>query len=191
MRRRAFTLIEVVVALGMMLVLVTTLSSIVSSVVRARATVHERLRESTGVGALFELLGASADTCTARGRNGAAGITGTKTTLAITRAAHNAREEGLDPLEELSFSFEQGNVIVTSSTGVEGAILRNVGAIEFRFFDGNEFHPTWESAQDGLPRAIELSIWSDPLTSDGDRPAPDYRRLVSVLDAPVNRGGAS
>ena len=189
MSRRAFTLIEVVVALGLMLVLVTTLSSIVSSVVRARSTVHERLRASTGVGALFELLGASADTCTARGRKGAAGITGTATTLLITRAAHHARDEGLDPLEELSFSFEEGNVIVSSSAGVEGPILRDVGAIEFRFFDGVTFHSMWKSATDGLPLAIELSIWSEPLPSSGDRPAPDYRRLVSVLDAPVNQGG--
>lgn len=191
MKRRAFTLIEVLVALGLILVLVTTMSSIIRSALRAREAVHERIDQSIGVVALYELLVASADTCTARGRDGAAGITGDSTTLAITRVAQHARNEGLDPIEELTFSFDNGNVVVTSSAGPRGTLLNDVGAIEFQYFDGSEFRTSWASAENGLPVAIQLSIWVEEPLSDLDVVTPDYSRLVAVFDAKPVLGSES
>ena len=184
MNRRAFTLLEVVVAIGMLLLLVSTLSSILWGAVRSGEELRTRMRRSTGVAAAFELLAAAADTCTARGRDGLPGIEGDGEHLRITRAVQSARDHSLDPIETLSFSTSPSEdglnlVVTTASGGVESVLVEDAGGLRFRYHDGVGFQDTWDSAVRGLPRAIELSIWLGSVVSE--EAPPDYRRLVAIL----------
>jgi hypothetical protein len=88
-------------------------------------------------------------------------------------------------------------------------LITNLVAIRFRYHDGEEWLEQWDSSVEGLPRAIEMSIWTTPwpageqpswmpeegrdemeepeeatldAESADDLPTPDKQRIVAIFD---------
>lgn len=218
MRRRAFTLLEALIALGIILLLVGTMTSVISNVANSRERTRERSVRQLGATAAFELLSSAADTCLADDGNGSAGIDGEPLRLRITRSGVAARrllqgEGAASPLTDHDYfelALEGRNLVVHGEDSDQrSTLIANLVALRFRYHDGEEWLEQWDSSLEGLPRAIEMSIWTTPWPAGeqpswmpeedsddteeaeevtfeaeiaGDLPPPDKQRIVAIFD---------
>ena len=222
MTRRAFTLLEALIALGIILLLVGTMTSVISNVANSRDRMRERSVSQLGATAAFELLSSAADTCLADDGNGSAGIEGGPLRLRITRSGVAARRlfQGVgaaSPLadhDHFELGLEGRDLVVNGEDPDQrSTLIANLVAIRFRYHDGEEWLEQWDSSLEGLPRAIQMSIWTTPwpageqpswmpeegkddmeeaeeaplvAESTGDLPPPDKQRIVAIFDPATN-----
>ena len=220
-RRSGFTLLEAMVALGVILLLVGVMTSVVGDVARSRdRSIEEGIQLQGAMGA-FELLGSAADTCFAGASEDQFAIQGGPLNLRITRSGVHARrlrnQDGatsvLGDRERFELGLDGRDLFVSGEESNARSILMvDLVAIRFRYFDGESWMNTWDSSIDGLPRAIELSIWSDPwpegrepswmpkedpefvesevsedlestVAFDEEIPSPQRQRIVAIFDS--------
>ena len=171
MRSRGFTLLEALVAVGVILLLVVAMTSVISDIADARERTRSRGDRQQGTTAAFELLSRAADTCLTIDENGSAGIQGGPLQLSITRSEVAARrlnqtEGAKSPLgdrQKLELGIEGQELVVNGEEpNTRSALIKDVFAIRFRYHDGEGWLGRWDSSISGLPRAIELSIWMAP-----------------------------
>lgn len=179
MIRRGFTLLEVMLALGIIVVLLGVMSSVIQGVADSRNRLMDRSERDRGIAVAFEQLEAMIDTCMVNDGIGGAGIEGDELGVRMVRSGVPARwldgrSGGSSPLgdrDTIDIRLEDGNLVLSGEGDDDrSTLLESPVAIRFRYHDGQMWLDSWNSMQQGFPVAVELSIWTRPWP-EGDRPA--------------------
>jgi type II secretory pathway component PulJ len=168
---RGFTLLEVLLALGMIILLFATMTRVFDDLVDARTRVRRSMFQTEGIAAAFELLTRSADAAVATGLDGEAGVTGDSVSIRIARSGVATTRlgdssTGISPVQDrhaVELAFRNGEIVVRDEDdGGTETLVSGLFAVRFRYHDGLEWSDSWSSAASGLPVAIECSIWTSP-----------------------------
>ena len=179
MTRRGFTLLEVMLALGIIVVLLGVMSSVIQGVADSRNRLMDRSLRDRGIAVAFEQLEAMIDTCMVNDGIGGAGIEGDELGVRMVRSGVparwlNGRSAGGSPLgdrDTIDIRLEDGDLVLSGEGDDDRSLLlESPVAIRFRYHDGQAWVDSWNSMDQGFPVAVELSIWTQPWP-DGDRPA--------------------
>jgi len=166
---RGFSLLETLIALGLIGVLVGTIALFVNQLAGSRA----QLRATTGrealATAIFDGLERALMTSMARTGIGAPGIVGTSRTVSIahdgvvvSRVFGDVPQSVLEPESILRFEFDAASGETRLRRDESSASLPGIslGAVRFRYLSDGRWFNSWDSfASGGLPAAIECSIW--------------------------------
>ena len=167
----AFTLLEMLLALSMVVTLLFVMTRVFDDLVDARRRIEQDSSVVEGATSVLDLLARAADTVVATDGAGEAGVVGDATSLQITRSGVatsrlNRREGIVSPLFDkhaLDFAFQDGGFAVRDGDGGDWSrLVPDVFAIRFRYHDGNNWTDSWNSGAAGLPVAIECAIWTTP-----------------------------
>lgn len=176
--RRAFTLLEVILAISLGLMLAAAMGSFAWNLLDRRATLLGVGRDVHAASALLDriegdLLGAIAGDAKA-----GAGIQGTSTHLRIlTRGvwlevAPGAGSAAAGDLQRSEYRFDPATARLTAARAPAGAapgrdgrgepevVSERVERLRLRYFDGREWLDSFDSLARGeLPVAVEVAIW--------------------------------
>lgn len=167
MRRRAFTLFEVLAAIGLIGVLAGALAIFVDDLAttgRVVARANERVR---GCDALFAAVEGALQTAVADGGARGAGVSGTATTLRVLSSrteaaggtARQISEHAFAPLAVTELRDSAGTVSL-GRAGLSTVLPASVARVRFRYHDGDGWVDGFDSLQAGaLPRAVEVRVW--------------------------------
>lgn len=166
-RRRAFTLLEVLVAIGLIGLLAGALAIFVDDLAGTRAFVNRATERARGADALFGAVESALQTAVADGGALGAGVTGTGDALRILSSRTDAA--GADARSSASAAFAPlcGTDVRGDSDGVSigraGRFTRlpaPIRAVGFRYFDGVEWRTEFDSIEAGqLPVLVEVAVW--------------------------------
>lgn len=205
--RRGFTLVEVIVAIGLLAGLAAAVSSFVWTLTATRRGVEATADEELVLSSLMDQLETDLASVVAGGKAGRSGIVGAAESLRLTTrrlgiptdpAGGEAESRGqLSDLRAAEYVASGGRVLVRRRIGAggEGGDLGEtsaaMGAIRFRFFDGTSWTPAFDStATGGLPVAVEIKIWratGGAVEFVDEKPSrrADRVRVISVPDGPA------
>ena len=168
---RGFTLLEVLLALGIIILLLATMTRVFDDLVEARTRVRRSMLRTEGIAAALELLTRSADAAVATGLDGEAGVTGDSVSIRIARSGVATtrlgdQAKGISPVQDrhaVELAFRDGSIVVRDEDdGATETLVTGLFAIRFRYHDGRDWADSWNSDASGLPVAIECSIWTAP-----------------------------
>lgn len=222
-RGRGFTLVEVLLAIGLVAALAGGVFSFMWNLLDRRVSILEAASEADAAGVLFERIEADL-LCAIAGDEGiGGGIVGESGRLRVLTRGVALRSDpsAAAPADlqgsEYVFDAARGEVRARrwlGGTPAGGSALEvvsdRVRHLRLRYFTGREWTERFDSLRQGLPVAVEVSIWfgapvaaadeamidevaSEPLTLDsaaameGDLPPreADRRRVIVVPDGPV------
>ncbi len=154
--------------MGMILALMSVMMTVTSSIRDGKERLQNTMANEYGVLVAFELLESASDTCVAVDSFGQSGVVGTVTELSIHASAVAVGAIGqeknypspLFDLEQLRFSLRNTDLMIGDDVSEAGILIPSVVAIRFQYFDGEDWQSSWDSGQQGLPHAIELSVWT-------------------------------
>ncbi len=190
-RRRAFTLMEVLLAVGLVLVLSGAVYGFLWNLIGVRDRVTQAAAESAAAGAIVERIEADLLGSLARAA-GESGIKGTTSSLRLLSrdvpVPVDASERGAGDLRGTEIAFDRASGVVRArrwdaGRGNAGGELEEVGRgvarLRFRYFDGRRWLSDFDSGSEGrLPAAVEVAIWFGPLLerpethTETERPPP-------------------
>jgi len=199
--RRGFTLIEVLVALGLVLMLSWGMFAVVSDLGSRRDRLMEMSVRQSEAGTLFELLEGDLMCSIAADPEGRGGVAGSSNSLAVSTRGIPI-SDGPGPARgdlvrsQYRFDAAAGAVMLSRDGGPPERVAMGIGRIELRYFDGESWQQEFDSAErDGLPVAVEVSIWfgaaSEVLAdSESSRLPPDRVRQIVIPDSRAAGEGA-
>lgn len=210
MNRRAFTLLETVLALAVAVVLLAAVFSFLHTLSKRRTQMVDAAVRQRAIGACVDQIDADLSACIAGDAALGAGIRGDAGSLSILargvlldRAAAG-QPSGAADLQVVSYSFDRqsGQVratrgAATRPAGPESAgetVAAGIRRLRFRYSDGRSWSSQFDSLAKGrLPVAIEIAVWFgavDPAEPTGpvELPAPDRIRVVAIPDAVTESG---
>lgn len=172
-RRRpsAFTLLETLLSLAMVVTLLLVMTTVFDDLVDARQRIQRGAMVVEGATSALELLARAADTVVATDGAGDAGVVGDATSLLVTRSgvATSRLSRGdteVSPLFDkhaIELAFRGGGLEVRDGDGgAWSTLVPDVFAIRFQYHDGTAWSDSWNSGAAGLPVAIECAIWTTP-----------------------------
>jgi len=196
---RAITLVEVLLALGLALVLLSTVFIFVQDLVRARNRITTQSLRARAVDAFLESLEQAIAACMLDASGGA--FVGTPTSCSVWSASTDPMgvfEAGAAPFPAavrmtLGFEESDGSLRVRRGSGAEESLPAEAFALRFRYHDGTEWLDDFDGAERRrLPAAIEVSLWLRPWP-DGMRPPwlPEPTREEDAAAASEERGLAA
>ncbi len=197
--RRGFTLIEVLVAIGVLLVLSGTMLALTRSLVDARASLAQRLADHRAATATLEALEEAALVCEVRTTAGA-GIEGTATTLRLVgpMLVRPAAPAASRRLVATNLRHDPATRTLTlarhplDAAAPESELSRRVERLELRYHDGTAWRTSFDSRAAGrLPRAIDVAIWFGEAIEPDPDADPDAPDAVDPADAPAPAGPAA
>ncbi len=188
MTRRAFSLLEVLVAIGLVIVLLGSMFAFMFDTLSARRRALEHAGWQRAATTLIERVELDLMSCVVGNRVNGAGIDGDNMSLRIlTRgvAAHLAARGPEDPavfgdLQQVEYRFEEdlGRIEArrlpaggraagdTPFAPLGGAVYK----VRFRYHDSTGWRDSFDSLLEGaLPAAVEIAVWFHPWPGD-ERP---------------------
>jgi len=209
MKPRAFTLVEVLIALALIAGLSLAVMSFARDIrVQQRSMIRlsSQLEQTTDV---IELLERSIATCTADGGDAGAGIQGTAQSLRILSRAVQLRPRGcMSDLLATDLRFDAGGKRILArqwapgyeTDGESEDVATSIEHVQFRYHHDGQWRESFDAfAAGGLPRAIEVAIWYQPLITPSPavtppeelgeeeqaapRRAPDRLRIIAIHDS--------
>lgn len=220
MRRRAFTLIEVLLAIALVSLLLASAAGMLVGLSRDRQDVERRVATISGAMGVLERLETDLGCAVVDARGLGAGVAGAGESIdVVTRIA----DAGADTRRSrYTFDAARGEVMLERAGGRSAArrdvVARGVEAVAFRYHDGRAWVESFDSARLGrLPLAVQVSLWMKTplgpspawdLARDGERAsprgatgedsergsrptrAPDVCQVIAVPDARARGGGA-
>ncbi len=178
MRRRGFTLLEVLVALGLMAMLAGSLWAFMDNLGQTRRVSMAEAREQRSLTLLMDRLEDDLTGAIAGDASMGAGIAGSSSALAVisrgvgiplsAEGGVEATRAMLTDLRTTRYRFDRGSGTIRASRvhgaggggGGEEPAAEGVGLLRLRYFDGREWLTEFDSLKAGtLPVAIEVSIW--------------------------------
>ena len=199
MNRRAITLLEVLIALGLGITLLSSVAGFTWTLRSARREIMATASARRTLSLVFDRLEQDLLTAVASTSDGRAGIAGEGRAITVMARGVTPRWSGDQRdlvgdlhLLELSFDPEDGAITMVrepfpARAGVadEGAapLPGRVRELAFRYFDGRRWHSSWDSLEEGgLPVAVEIAAWfGQPLGSESGVNPP------RVFDGPAAR----
>lgn len=195
--KRAFSLIEVLVALALLGLLSGSLAAFFSSLSSRSAWVGQRAERARAGDVAVERLAAALDGAVVGGAGDGAGVRGDGASVRVlTRASLGP---GRSDLAAFTLALRDGALVAewadaTTVHAISTEAFAGVGALGVRYYDQGAWRDGFDSAQAGrLPAAVEVSLWfgeAAPAGEDDQEPgAPerraDRRRVLSLPDAEV------
>ncbi len=188
--RRAFTLLEVMIAIGLVGALVGSLFAFFFDIISWRARSIDLASRQLAATTLIERVETDLMTCLAGERAFGAGIEGDTTRLRILSrgVAASLAGRGVDDpavfgdLQEAEYRFNGELRRIEARRRVEGdgagaepafaAIGGTVHKVRFRFHDGTAWRDSFDSLSAGrLPTAVEVAVWFKPWPGDDAPPS--------------------
>lgn len=206
-RRRAFSLLEVMLAIGIVLVLSGVVYSFLFDLMDSRERVvrygeHSRV----GVG-MIETIERDLMTTLAGGTRFGSGLRGSATSLTllsrgVTLPLENDSQTVLGDMQGVRFEWERSRRelragrwdVLSGETAMSEVIGEQIEYVQFRYYDGRQWRGSFDSGSAGrLPVAIEVAVWFGERPSSAARPRggadsdglmrPDRRDLDAALNA--------
>lgn len=204
-RGRAFTLIEVLLALAIVLLLSWGIFALVSNLTDRRNRLLDLASHQEQTGAFFDLVERDLMCCVAAGRAGESGVHGTATELNLSARGVTLEATGFRMAKgdrySAGYRFDGagGRVLLARGGGPADAdepVIENVRKAAFRYFDGRSWVAEFDSVgAGGLPAAIEISLWFGAPGADGIDPStagpPDRVRQIAIPDSRASGSGES
>lgn len=195
---RAFTIVEVLVAISLVVGLGTALFSFAWGLLERRERIIERC-DADGVAEamLEELENALASSFVADG-TGQAGVAGGAGRITVRgRGVDSGTTPSIGDVVRVEFSFDSGSAALQGSRGDGGMVaVGRVGRVAFRFWNGTEWLDTFDSAAaKRLPSMVEVRVWLQRVNMETDEAEgedvdladvwgrPDRERIIVVPDA--------
>lgn len=192
--RRGFTLIEVLIVLGLLVMLSGALFGFLWNLTASRDRLIAMGRDEQAGSVVMERVENDL-LCGIAGSGGVAGIDGSATRLRVlSRGVWSV--SGLDAasggaaladLQGTELSFSGATLSASRWAGASGSgeaevVSDRIAGCRFRYFDGREWKENFDSKGMGrLPAAVEVSLW---FGSGMQGRAPDRKRIVTVPDGP-------
>lgn len=197
MRRRALTLLEVVIGIALLAMLLGALFLFFADLVSTRESAVRIQERDAGISAAFELLEESLIAAMASHPQHGPGLRGDERSielLAWTVPPLSAGAAAGRGMPERRVLRAADGVLLAWRGRADGhpaprEMARGVGFTRFRFHDGRAWRRDIDSARDGgLPRLVEVAIWFD----DPRDPARIERDDdAEGMDADLPDGGAA
>ena len=214
-RRRAFTLIEALLALALTTMVAVLAFSFLSTLAASKKLATRAADEQRSVGLFLDRLEDDLAAAVAADPAAGAGIVGSSSSLQVLSRGvgiptdpalgEQAAREQLSDLRGTRFSLSGSQILgarwvgptagaAAASEPIVGASDSSVGvaSLRFRYFDGETWSDAFDSAKaNALPVAIEVGVWyasagPAPITPDApELRAPDRWRLITIPDAPA------
>jgi hypothetical protein len=191
--RRAFTVMEVLLALGLGAMLAGAVTAFAWRIASSQRSLALAAADAQGADALLDrlesdLLGAIAGDA----RHGA-GVRGSSTRLRVLTRGVDFADGGAADLQEAVYEFI--GPMLWLARGPAGqpnerhALSSRALRARFRYFDGRSWSTAFDSATSGrLPAAVEVALWFEPLGPSAPPPdhwpEPDRVRVLVIPDAP-------
>jgi type II secretory pathway component PulJ len=202
--RRAFTLFESILALGLVVVLSALVFAFVRDLSERRERVIDAMTRQRGVDLLLDGVESDLFATAALAPDGSPGISGRSGSIEIfTRGVSGGTQS--DGVYS-RYEFRGGRIEVARREQHDTRPLRpevvaeSVSRVRFRYFDGKTWSSSFSSDRQGLPVAVEVAVWMTgrgtrdiaDSGNEADIDPPDRRRVIGVPDGPATgwKGGA-
>lgn len=187
--RRAFSLIEVLVALVILATLSVAVYGFLFELISTRAAIRDRVDRDTTTTALVSRVEQALMTCEVSGPDGAAGVSGSATNLTVaSRGVHLDTDATHAAARPFAISFDEGRRVINATIGASEPTpaMNAVERLRIRYHDGRSWRSSFDAASAGrLPAAIELAIWyGDPPAETADETAADPNDLNATTSDP-------
>lgn len=192
--RRAFTLIEVLLALGILLALTGSVYAFVDSIMTQRDRVTQAASDQQIAGAIIERIETDV-LATLAGSDGiGAGIVGTNATLTLLTRGVTPPLQGsavgvpLGDLQLSRFEFDpiSGELHAARRDALDEQaqtrmelLTNRLERVRFRYYKGRSWVSSFDSRTSGLPAAIEVALW---FRAEDDEGAPDELEALLAME---------
>ena len=204
-----FTLLEVLLALGLTTLLIGAVFSFLDTLGRRRDELERMTIKAREIGTLMDRIESDLAASVVGDGRGGAGINGRASELSVlarrvvaspgSSSSSSSDSAGGSVFGELSrakYAFDVSSGVVRAGRGAAAGdvsatevVVRGVRALRFRFFDGRVWRSEFESEKEArLPTAVEIAVWSGELKRDGSggpMGAPDRVRTMVIPDGPL------
>lgn len=172
-RRRAFSLLEVMLAIGIVLLLSGVVYSFLFDLMDSRDRVVRYSDQSrVGVG-MIETIERDLMTTLAGGSRFGPGLRGSATSMTllsrgVTLPIENDSQTVLGDMQGVRFEWERSSRqlrasrwdVLSGESAMSEVISDQVEHLQFRYFDGRQWSGSFDSGSAGrLPVAIEVAVW--------------------------------
>ncbi len=201
-RHRAFTLMEVLVAIALLLALFGVMFGFLNGVLSTRQHVLELTGKQRAASLLIDRVEADLLTCLVGDERHGAGVVGEPESLRLLTRGTLAGAEGdavFSDLQVAEYRFDPSTHELSGSRGVAGndaseshPFASRIYKVRFRYHDGEQWQDRYDSMQRGrLPVAVEVAVWFEPWPGDdwtvaddefGPEPAGAAERLTFDMD---------
>lgn len=218
-RERAFTLMEVMVALTLIGLLSGAVMGFLWSLASRQGALARAAAEAQGIDTLLDRLEGDLLGGLAGDPRLGAGIDGSAVRLRLLTRGVDVGDGGAADLQEAVYSFSGGTLSLSRrpvGPGAGGiaaeqhALATGLSRVRFRYFDGRSWKPSFNSgAVRRLPAAIEIEVWrggrapaaaaegasggegAAATGAEAEWPEPDRSRVIIVPDGPEAAWGGS
>lgn len=200
-RDRAFTLLELLVSIGLIALLVVAMATFLADALRVRARVGTSIERAVSADAALSEIERALETCVVDDPILGVGVRGSSDSIEVLRAGMSAwrlgvgdAERAFEPIELLRVSFDAAAKRVTLARGDDQPVTLpgEIGRARFRYHDGERWSDSFDSVAAGrLPVAVEVAVWfvqpdaGAPEIPDAGEAAPERDR---GLDRAVEAG---
>ena len=202
MKRRAFTLLEVLIAIALALILGATMFVFLQDMLATRGRTLEHAARQRAAATLIERVEGDLAACLVGDSRNGSGIAGDATHLRIltrgvmTHLASRGMDDpaALGDLHAVEYQFNAGNHSLEARKHLAGeasefaALGGDIAHIRFRYLDGRQWQTSFDSvAANRLPAAVEVCIWFNPWPGDASRAAsPDTGSSTQPTESGAN-----
>lgn len=202
--RRAFTLIEVLIAIALALILGATMFAFLHDMLATRARTLEHAARQRAAATLIERLEGDLATCVVGDSRDGAGVRGDALSLSLlTRGvmpqlASRGIEDpaSISDLHAVEYRFNEGARAIEARKRRAGAssefvaLGNGVAHLRFRYLDGRQWRSDFDSiALNRLPNAVEVCVWFNPWPSDAAASQTPSTRNDARDEAAQDAGG--
>ncbi|MBL9147971.1 MAG: prepilin-type N-terminal cleavage/methylation domain-containing protein [Phycisphaerae bacterium] len=166
---RGFTLLELLVSIGLVALLVAAMAAFLNDALRIRARIGDSIERGVSADAAIDEIERALQTCVVDDGALGVGVRGSATQLDILHAGIAAwrlgsedPERAFAPLERLTVSFDEGGrrLLLARGNGPLSPLPGEIGRVRFRYHDGTRWSNSFDSGNaERLPLAVEVSIW--------------------------------
>ena len=183
--RRGFTLLEALVAVGMLVLLLGALAMFAEDLSRTRAFVARTAARTRSADALFGALESALQTAVVDGGTMGAGVSGTDRSIRVLSSRTDAGSGSVRQLARAAFAplsatqvTETAGSVVVGRGGASSVLPARVRAMRIRYWTEDGWSDSFDSLSGGsLPAAVEVALWF------GEAPAAGAARDGEATDA--------
>ncbi len=165
--RRAFTLLEVLVCVGMLVLLVAALGMFLEDLASTRMHAARATAQTRSADALFGAIESALQTAVVDGGGMGAGVQGGGSRLRVLSSRTDAGAGSVRQLARSAFAplsatevEQSGGTLTVRRGGASSALPAGVRVLSVRFLGAEGWSDQFDSLEAGaLPRAVEVSLW--------------------------------